>query len=143
MIRFHCGNADLSQLERWPIIFICHSMGGIVVKKALKITTVDHLRYAPIFKATCAILFLATPHSGSAAANLGTVIANIANVASLGRVRNGLVALLKNNSHELSVIARDFRGLTENIKIYSFYEQVKTLSFGDVVSCLSSFVSQR
>lgn len=45
-----------------PIVFVAHSMGGLVVKKALTLATLDLRRYGNIVASTAAILFLATPH---------------------------------------------------------------------------------
>jgi hypothetical protein len=112
-------------------------MGGIVVKKALNITKVDDQRYAPILAATSAILFLATPHGGSATADFSSVLASIGNVALVGglpRFRKDLIGSLKQNSKDLMDIARDFRNLTQGIKIYSFFEKAKIVGLRDLVS---------
>ncbi|OJD12584.1 hypothetical protein AJ78_06845 [Emergomyces pasteurianus Ep9510] len=60
------GDRSLENCERRPIIFICHRIGGVVVKKALAHSAssisslVAHLN--DIFISTFAILFFATPN---------------------------------------------------------------------------------
>jgi len=52
-----------------PIVFICHSLGGIIVKQLLRIAQ-HHQNFNCIFRATRSVAFLATPHTGSVAADL-------------------------------------------------------------------------
>ncbi|PGH01489.1 hypothetical protein GX51_05176 [Blastomyces parvus] len=60
------GDRSLENCERRPIIFVCHGLGGVVVKKALAHSAsstsslVAHLN--DIFISTFAILFFGTPH---------------------------------------------------------------------------------
>ncbi|KAL4755727.1 uncharacterized protein BDW70DRAFT_49280 [Aspergillus foveolatus] len=60
------GDRSLENCERRPIIFVCHGLGGVVVKKALAHSAsstsslVAHLN--TIFISTFAILFFGTPH---------------------------------------------------------------------------------
>jgi hypothetical protein len=120
-------------------------MGGIVVKKALNITKVDDKRYAPILAATSTILFLATPHGGSATADFSSVLASIGNIALVGglpRFRKDLIDSLKQNSKDLMDIARDFRNLTQHIKIYSFFEKAKIVGLRDLVSLVVTCVQR-
>ncbi|KAF7856377.1 hypothetical protein EAF04_009905 [Stromatinia cepivora] len=120
---------DSNQKRR--IIFICHSMGGIVLKKAL-ITAVDNSTYRNIFDSTSAILFLATPHMGSDETKLPLSIANVANgILSLpmrfsGRVRDDLIMPLARDSSILREIQQTFKEkkLYEGLMIASFQEQV-------------------
>lgn len=120
-------NHDSNQKRR--IIFICHSMGGIVIKKAL-ITAVDNGTYRNIFDSTSAILFLATPHMGSDETKLPLSIANVANgILSMrfsGRVRDDLIMPLARDSPVLRDIQQKFkeRKLYEGLMIASFQEQV-------------------
>ncbi len=49
-----------------PIIFICHSLGGLLAKQILRAAydSTDN-KYKQIAEKTCGIVFIATPHSGS------------------------------------------------------------------------------
>ncbi|ESZ93142.1 hypothetical protein SBOR_6469 [Sclerotinia borealis F-4128] len=113
------------------IIFICHSMGGIVIKKAL-IKAFSSTLYKNIFKSTSAILFLATPHGGSDQTKLPLSIANVANSFSAllvrfsGRVRDELITPLARDSPVLRDTQHEFKEqkLYEGFMIASFQEQV-------------------
>ncbi|MCJ1393026.1 hypothetical protein MMC18_005898 [Xylographa bjoerkii] len=48
-----------------PIVFICHSMGGLVCKKALVIANNKRNRYQWVLDSTKAIFFFGTPHHDS------------------------------------------------------------------------------
>lgn len=52
-----------------PIIFIAHSLGGIIVKDLLRRCgqsfNQNHLHIRPIFESTIGIIFFGTPHSGA------------------------------------------------------------------------------
>lgn len=64
-----------------PMVFVCHSLGGLVVKCMLihchNITSdkVTHLR-SP-FIPTYGVIFLGTPHNGSNIAKSGSILENI------------------------------------------------------------------
>jgi hypothetical protein len=61
---------ELAGIGDRPIVFVTHSLGGLVVKKMVKNAT-DSANSASVnmASATCGIVFLATPHSGSDLAN--------------------------------------------------------------------------
>ena len=67
-----------------PIIWVVHSLGGILVKRALELssdtksTKADHIR--SIFVSTYGIIFLGTPHNGSDSAKWGLILQNMASV---------------------------------------------------------------
>ncbi|HUI80782.1 MAG TPA: hypothetical protein VLY24_22810 [Bryobacteraceae bacterium] len=52
-----------------PIIYICHSLGGILVKQALRVAQVTS-QFRRIYDATRSVAFIATPHTGAAVATL-------------------------------------------------------------------------
>ncbi|KAL8992519.1 MAG: hypothetical protein Q9169_007042 [Polycauliona sp. 2 TL-2023] len=64
-------NESSEELEvgKRPVIFVAHSMGGLVVKKAHILGQNDD-QYKEAIKATSAILFLSTPHRGTNLADL-------------------------------------------------------------------------
>jgi pimeloyl-ACP methyl ester carboxylesterase len=63
-----------------PIIFIAHSLGGLVVKRAVLLSA-GQPDWVPIKNATQGIVFLGTPHQGSDKANDLAVLQKIVNVA--------------------------------------------------------------
>jgi hypothetical protein len=63
---------DSVDIGRHPVLFIVHSLGGLVVKQALRRATElgSPPAWAQLARATRGIVFLATPHAGSAVASL-------------------------------------------------------------------------
>lgn len=111
-----------------PIIFICHSLGGILVKKALILAheNLSDKYYKDIVDNTKAIIFLGVPHKGSGSAWWGNFAANALKAASIGRATNtALVADLRRDSETLTNISKQFVHRGRDLKIYSFYETQK------------------
>ncbi|PSS20674.1 hypothetical protein M430DRAFT_41958 [Amorphotheca resinae ATCC 22711] len=122
------------------IIFICHSLGGIVCKKALVVARQDP-RYGNILQYTKAVLFFGTPHRGSDQASIGSVIFNIFNnVISvtvpdryLAKARQDLVALLKYQNQTLTDLSEAFRIQSKVLEIVSFYESASSPPFNKLL----------
>lgn len=114
--------------DRRPVVFIGHSLGGIVVKKALILA---HERSSdPVFKDilinTKAIAFLGVPHKGSDSAWWAHFAANALKGASIGiTTHNALVADLRKDSSALSTISRQFIDRGRDLSIYTFYETLR------------------
>ena len=120
-----------------PIVFIGHSLGGILVKKAIILAheRSDEPEFKDILDNTKGIAFLGTPHRGSDSAWWGAVVANIVKGLSMGTSTNSrLVSDLKKDSTSLSSISTQFVHRTKGIRIYTFYETKKT---GSIVVRLS------
>jgi len=71
--------------ENIPIVFICHSLGGVVFKKMLSIAHERESLYKTIKTSTKSVIFFGTPHSGSDVAKLTRVLRNIFNFSTLGQ----------------------------------------------------------
>ncbi|KAL8721859.1 MAG: hypothetical protein Q9225_001536 [Loekoesia sp. 1 TL-2023] len=104
---------------------MAHSLGGIVVKKALVDSEVDR---DPInrrmIERTRYILFLGTPHRGASVADWGTILANLATV-TLQDVDKNVLRALSTNSEILENIQRAFRRILDDqkVRIHSFQEE--------------------
>jgi len=120
------------QARKRPIIFLCHSLGGLVTKQALVISQLDDT-YADIRKSTYGIVFLATPHRGSSSANLANVVSNIAMAAFPG-IQTQLLKTLEKDSNTLGDLTDNFRHLAKDFQIASFYELKPTSLTGDRIS---------
>ncbi|KAM0334471.1 hypothetical protein ACHAQA_001499 [Verticillium albo-atrum] len=117
-----------------PIVFIVHSLGGLVLKKALIISNEKlHLRH--ILWSVAGIIFLATPHRGSAMADVADKLLRFTNVTGAPQK---FVKALKLRSPELSSIAEDFRLIVKQrrLPIASFYE----LHAFKAIPCLSTVI---
>lgn len=108
-----------------PIVFICHSLGGIVVKKALALAhdCNSNLDYRDISANTKAIAFLGVPHNGSNSARWAGFAANLLKSASIGTSTNtAIVSDLEKGSTTLTNISKQFVEKAPNMILYTFYE---------------------
>lgn len=108
------ANRSLEDVTDRPIIFICHSLGGLVVKRALtyscNITNPNLFQQRSIYASTYGIVFLGTPHLGSDLAKWGSWLQAIASVAPKKIIDSSpqLVDALKSQSETLENIDRLF-----------------------------------
>ncbi|KAL8929515.1 MAG: hypothetical protein Q9208_001184 [Pyrenodesmia sp. 3 TL-2023] len=112
-----------------PIIFVAHSVGGIIIKRAMIHSSgirghhTSHLR--SIFVSTFGILFLGTPHMGSDVAKWRSWLDTIYNARHLTpsvKDEPYLMNALKTGSETLQSIERDFVQLATRFHIYYFHE---------------------
>ncbi|MCJ1467841.1 hypothetical protein MMC07_006466 [Pseudocyphellaria aurata] len=79
-----CLKRRLTKTRNRPIIFVAHSLGGIVVKSALIHS--DAARHGAVEEhrsiklSTYGILFMGTPHQGGSGVQLGQLMLNVASV---------------------------------------------------------------
>lgn len=105
------------------IVFICHSLGGLVVKKAL-ITAHEQPQYVLILEKIRGIVFMGTPHRGSKLAGLASPLGNIINLAILRkRIRTDLLSNLQISSNTIAEINMSVVHRLAPLRIVSFYEQ--------------------
>jgi len=142
-----------------PIIFVCHSLGGIIVKRvgypaefpvrcwlqqALAYSAsrtgrgIEHLH--SIYVSTFAVLFLGTPHGGSGKARLAARFRRVLDTLAPSKVwdTNGqLLEALREGSEILQNITDQFVPIMKQFRIYFFWEQEKTdmKTTKDYVSC--------
>jgi hypothetical protein len=79
---------DLDGIGRRPIVFVCHSLGGLLVKQALRSAgDFGNPAWKAIAAQTRAIVFLSTPHSGADLASwvqyVGTLLRTTVSVEEL------------------------------------------------------------
>ncbi|KAF7919653.1 hypothetical protein EAE99_008505 [Botrytis elliptica] len=101
------------------IIFFAHSMGGLVIKKTYLLAIEDPTMH-DLVQRVDTMYFLATPHRGS---NLATTLNNILRV-SFGTKQ--FTTDLEMNSKMIGTINQSFRHYSENLHIWSFYENQET-----------------
>ena len=103
------------------LVFVCHSLGGIVVKKVLLLHHSSEDGKA-LRSSIVGIIFMATPHCGSELANIGSIFANIA--STFIEMPKALLKSLAKNSSTLYEISREFVIVAAdmNLKLISFYE---------------------
>ncbi|MCJ1359347.1 MAG: hypothetical protein MMC33_009349 [Icmadophila ericetorum] len=92
------------------LIFIAHSLGGLIVKAVLCRAADEQL---DIYASTKAVIFLGTPHRGSAAAGIGEILRRIASAATFDTNDKNIRAL-KFDSPELESIHERFMSQRRN-----------------------------
>lgn len=102
------------------IVFVAHSLGGLVVKQAL-VEAKKNKRYDPIRTATHGIAFFATPHRGGNLASLGKILSDIVN-KSTRNPPSKLIEALQEGSEFLDRLDANFRHQLEDYSFVSFFE---------------------
>ncbi|KAL8736836.1 MAG: hypothetical protein Q9181_002279 [Wetmoreana brouardii] len=115
-------NSEELGIGKVPIVFVAHSMGGLVVKKAYILGHNDR-QYEAIISSTRAILFLSTPHRGT---NLAELLNRILSVSLFNHSAKQYIAELKQNSPALQDINELFRNIAPQLQIFSFFETQQT-----------------
>ncbi|KAL4963063.1 uncharacterized protein BDV14DRAFT_202312 [Aspergillus stella-maris] len=112
------GNLNIGSV---PLLFVVHSMGGLIVKEAYMQGQNDE-RYEHIVKSISAILFLATPHRGS---NLAAVLNRVLEATWLSNSKV-YISELSSDSLTLQKLNEQFRHIAPRLDIVSFYETQPT-----------------
>ena len=105
-----------------PIIFVAHSMGGLVFKRAF-LSGLDNNDYKDIVTQIRAVLFLSTPHRGS---NLAAVLNRILTVSIFMQSPKQYIAELEKSSPSIETLNEGFANHAAEIQIFSFYETLET-----------------
>ncbi|KAI1214673.1 uncharacterized protein F4807DRAFT_449259 [Annulohypoxylon truncatum] len=100
-----------------PLIFVVHSMGGLIFKEAY-IEGQNDPEYESIIKAISAIVFLSTPHRGT---HLAQTLNRILQSAMITNPKQYISELVK-NSFTLERLNEQFRHIAPRLDIISFYE---------------------
>jgi hypothetical protein len=116
-----------------PIIFVAHSLGGILVKRALELSNEPTSKNADdnrsIYVSTYGIIFLGTPHNGAGPAKWGLILQRMVNALmpeeEMG-TESQLVKTLMTNTETLQNINLHFLDIYQRFKICVVDEAVKT-----------------
>ncbi|RYO99261.1 hypothetical protein DL763_001625 [Monosporascus cannonballus] len=116
-----------------PIIWVCHSLGGILAKRALlysnDLKASQHEDYRSIYVSTYGIVFLGTPHTGSEMAAWGTVLQAMSDAVvpkSFFQSESVLLKTLKRDNETLQNINNHFLDIYQRFKILMAHENHKT-----------------
>lgn len=111
-----------------PFVFIGHSLGGLVIKKAC-IAAKENPAFQDIGKRIHSLYFLATPHRGS---DLARTLNNVVRASfSSGK---SYVANLERGSEAIQVLNDQFRHYHRGLHIHSFIESVSmNVGFGSIL----------
>lgn len=111
-----------------PIMFIGHSLGGIVIKSALRYAKLLP-QFNSILSATRSIVFFGTPHQGADTAVWAALLGGIGKYVGVRTTQ--VVGELQRWSDPLAQLSREFSGLPGeyNIQITSYYETQTLYNF--------------
>ncbi|KAK2602934.1 hypothetical protein N8I77_009429 [Diaporthe amygdali] len=110
------------KIARRPFFFICHSIGGLVVKLALTQAS-RSARYRPILEDCYGVTFFATPHRGSSYLSIGDFGMSIQQLLHLPRPLTAkLRGELTPDHPPLLKIDDDFKQLSSEFQVWSFHE---------------------
>ncbi|KAL8907648.1 MAG: hypothetical protein Q9207_001300 [Kuettlingeria erythrocarpa] len=121
MMTFSGGPMPSPNIGTNPIVFVAHSMGGLIVKRAFILARSDD-KYSKIVSQVHGMLFLSTPHKGS---NYAHTLNNILKAAPSSSQKI-YVSELELNSTSLQDINEQFRTMCGDLTLVSFYESLKT-----------------
>jgi len=122
-LKFATGEGESRvEIGSVPIIFVAHSMGGLIVKKAFILGQHDE-HYQDLVQAITGMVFLSTPHRGS---NLADILNTILSACVFAFSPRQYISELSINSPTLQEINEQFRSLAPSISIISFFETLKT-----------------
>lgn len=104
-----------------PILFLGHSMGGLLIKQAL-INAHINPKYEPIIDATTGLAFFATPHHGGdwKLVSLGGVVAKIATTVGFQK-GDDVLETLKKGSIFSDIMQEQWRHQLDKYNIISFW----------------------
>ncbi|KAF8423046.1 hypothetical protein EV426DRAFT_669209, partial [Tirmania nivea] len=109
-----------------PIIFIAHSFGGTLVKRALVIAS-KNPKYHQLYEMTKGAIFLGTPHKGAKISRIGRIVALTS--YWLGSSIK-LLDLLDAASIHNQEIGQDYLQISAGLRHIDFYEMLSEQTFG-------------
>lgn len=136
---------ERTDTEFRPILFVAHSLGGLVTEHALnysKRAVEGHLHQ--IERRTIGIVFLGVPHCGTNLASWAEFGERMLKV--LKRANKDIVKVMKPGSEMLQMVQNDFHNILRQrkdegseISITCFYEELPMKAIGDVRIRIWSF----
>ncbi len=115
LLEWVISSPEIPSDEEKPMILVCHSMGGLVAKKAYVLSR-QHEKYQRFASLVQYIFFLATPHRG---ADLAEVLSKILRIYTSARP---FVGDLHPTSKFIQSINEEFPRYSDELKLFSFYE---------------------
>ncbi|CCC07660.1 unnamed protein product [Sordaria macrospora k-hell] len=113
-----------------PIVFIGHSMGGLVIAKAVALADRHRGEYPFMFEAISATIFFGTPFKGADIASAAVMFSRLAERTGFGAVASKLLEDLTPGNSYLKSIREEFATLitklTHKIHVICFYEEQPT-----------------
>ncbi|KAL9609828.1 MAG: hypothetical protein Q9167_005433 [Letrouitia subvulpina] len=117
------GKRESEQEKSRPLIFISHSLGGIVVKKAITRAYERSSLYRVLLQRVYGVVFMGVPHRGADLAFWGSFAANVLQLGQLGLGTNPkFMEALTRHSPTFADISEQFVERAVSLSIYTFFE---------------------
>ncbi|KAH6679845.1 Alpha/Beta hydrolase protein [Plectosphaerella plurivora] len=122
--------SDLAHLRggdsKRPIIFVCHSLGGLVVKAGLIKANAYHLNQrhpslGAVWETTAGVVFMGTPHRGSDKESYADIACKVAKL-TFRRPNRQLLDVLRPDSQLLDNLRDDFTTVSKLMRIVCLWE---------------------
>ncbi|KAG9235915.1 hypothetical protein BJ875DRAFT_398164, partial [Amylocarpus encephaloides] len=112
-----------------PIIFVGHSLGGLIIAKAIAEANARKDEYSEIIKCVTSCVFLGTPFRGSEAQSYAKIISIAGDAIGMARYTD-ILRSLKAGSTELSDLSEAFLRVAVEISIHltCYYEMLNTMA---------------
>ncbi|RGP80089.1 hypothetical protein FLONG3_1860 [Fusarium longipes] len=112
-----------------PIVFIGHSMGGLVIAEAVCIAESKPKLFPDMFESIVGCAFFGTPFRGAEAASWACMLSQVGEKAGTS-TQSKLLELMRPNDEYLNKLRKEFIRLSvqsyPQIQLYGFYEQHPT-----------------
>jgi hypothetical protein len=125
-----------------PLVFIGHSMGGLVIAKAVTMMDSQRDTFRKMFEATAGCIFFGSPFNGAQAASVAAMFSYVGE--KFGQATTSrLLDLMKPGDDSLRELRGDFMRLVSKlspkIELYCFWENHYT----DIAKMASEFIAKR
>lgn len=124
-----------------PIIFVAHSLGGLVVKDALyqSHSETHNDRLARIKRCTIGVIFAGTPHQGADKARWATIAGHLTRLV-LKNPNTSLTEALTRGADTLERLQIDFSRILCGLPVYTFLEELAFPGNGIIVDRASAVI---
>ncbi|KAF4450028.1 tetratricopeptide repeat domain-containing protein [Fusarium austroafricanum] len=110
--------------EPQPLLFMCHGLGGAILKQAFCIAGLHYDRYSEFLHSVAGIIFLSTPHNlrGVDTVQFGERLLNILRLDVGDSMSRQALERLKNSANVISELANRFNRTNLRVDMLSVYE---------------------
>lgn len=141
-LAFEVSDQRRDHRER-PVIFIAHSLGGLVCEQALLYCGEGDKNLIKVSQSTRGIIFMGTPHAGADLADVGSKLAKCLSI--IRNTNTTILEPLRPGSDVLTSVQQQFQQMLRkrvDIEIYCFFEEQPVFGVGIIVPEHSAALSQ-
>ncbi|PHH93015.1 hypothetical protein CDD83_2125 [Cordyceps sp. RAO-2017] len=115
-----------SEARERPLLFIAHSIGGLVVKMALTKASRD-ARYENVLRECYGVAFFGTPHQGSSYFAMPSLASSIQSLLQLSSpLPASITDGLRVGNSLLLRVDEDFKSVSTDLRVWTLYETIES-----------------